>query len=64
VILDLASRRVVGWALRTRLDQPLALAALRIARRHRWAHAGLHHSDRGAQYASAAYRQLPADAGL
>lgn len=62
VILDLASRRVVGWALRTRLDQELALAALRMALRHRHARGGLHHSDRGVQYASAAYQRLLAEA--
>jgi putative transposase len=62
VILDLASRRVVGWAVRTRLDQALALGALRMALRHRGARGGLHHSDRGVQYASAAYRQLLVDA--
>ena len=61
-ILDLASRRVVGWALRSRLDQELALSALRLALRHRRARGGLHHSDRGVQYASVAYRQLLADA--
>jgi len=58
VMLDLASRRVVGWAVRTRLDQELALGALRMALRHRGARGGLHHSDRGVQYASAAYRRL------
>jgi len=58
VILDLASRRVVGWALRTRLDQELALTALRMALAHRGARGGLHHSDRGVQYASRAYQQL------
>ena len=58
VILDLASRRVVGWAVRTRLDQALALGALRMALRHRGARGGLHHSDRGVQCASAAYRAL------
>lgn len=58
VILDLASRMVVGWALRTRLDQELALGALRMALRHRGARGGLHHSDRGVQYASAAYQAL------
>lgn len=62
VILDLASRRVVGWAVRPRLDQQLALRALQMALRHRSARGGLHHSDRGVQYASAAYRQLLADA--
>jgi putative transposase len=58
VILDLASRRVVGWSVRTRLDQELAVSALRMALRHRGARGGLHHSDRGVQYASAAYRAL------
>jgi transposase InsO family protein len=62
VILDLASRRVVGWAVRSRLDQELALSALRMALRHRRARGGLHHSDRGVQYASAAYRRLLASA--
>ena len=59
-----ASRRVVGWALRTRLDQDLALAALGMALRHRCARGGLHHSDRGAQYASALYQRLLAEAGF
>ena len=64
VVLDLASRRVVGWALRTRLDQELALSALRMALRRRGARGGLHHSDRGAQYASGAYQRLLASAGF
>ena len=64
VVIDLASRRVVGWALRTRLDQELALGALRMALTHRGARGGLHHSDRGGQYASAAYRRLLAHAGF
>jgi transposase InsO family protein len=58
VVLDLASRRVVGWALRTRLDQELALGALRMALQHRGARGGVHHSDRGVQYASHAYQRL------
>ena len=68
VVLDLASRRVIGWALRTRLDQELALRALRMAlthRRIRRAHPGaVHHSDRGGQYASAAYQRLLIEAGF
>jgi putative transposase len=64
VILDLASRRVVGWALQSRLDQELALAALRMALLHREARGALHHSDRGVQYASAAYQQLLQDGGF
>lgn len=64
VILDLATRRVVGWGLRTRLDQELALAALRMALLHRGARGGLHHSDRGVQYASRVYQRLLQDAGF
>lgn len=64
VILDLATRRVVGWALRTRLDQELALSALRMALTHRGARGGLHHSDRGVQYASLAYQRLLKTAGF
>ena len=64
VLLDLASRRVVGWGLSTRLDQELALSALRMALTHRGAQGGLHHSDRGVQYASAAYQQLLTQAGF
>lgn len=64
VVLDLASRRVVGWALRRRLKQELALSALQMALTHRGARGGLHHSDRGVQYASTAYRQLLATAGF
>lgn len=62
VILDLATRRVVGWALRPRVDQELALAALRMALTRRGARGGLHHSDRGVQYASGAYQALLAAA--
>lgn len=62
VILDLATRRVVGWALRTRLDRELAVSALRMALLHRGARGGLHHSDRGVQYASADYQALLTEA--
>ena len=62
VILDLASRRVVGWALRRRFEQELALSALHMALTHRQAHGGLHHSDRGGQYTSTAYQQALAAA--
>lgn len=64
VILDLATRRVVGWALRPTLEQELASAALHMALQHRGARGGLHHSDRGAQYASRAYQALLQGAGF
>jgi transposase InsO family protein len=63
VLLDLASRRVVGWALNTRLTQELPVSALRMALLHRGARGLIHHSDRGVQYASRAYQQLLAGAG-
>jgi transposase InsO family protein len=65
VLLDLASRRVVGWALDTTLDQTLPLAALRMALGQRQPAPGLlHHSDRGVQYASAGYRAWLAAHGV
>jgi putative transposase len=65
VVLDLYSRRVVGWAFGPALTTALARAALQMALRHRQPEAGLlHHSDRGCQYASADYRALLAAHGL
>src|SRR4051794_34463523 len=58
VILDLFSRRVVGWATSQNVDRYLALAALDTALARRRPGAGLiHHSDRGSTYASADYRK-------
>lgn len=57
VILDLWSRRVVGWCTGPSLQSGLVVAALRMALRHRQPPRGLlHHSDRGVQYASAQHR--------
>jgi putative transposase len=53
VVIDLFSRRVVGWAIGDRLHRRLALAALRTALVMRRPPKGLiHHSDRGSQYCS------------
>ena len=57
-ILDLFSRRVVGWATSTTNDRGLALEALASAVRSRRPLPGLvHHSDRGSPYASDDYRE-------
>lgn len=57
VILDLHSRRVVGWATAPHMRTKLVLDALQRAVRDRKPPAGMiHHSDRGSQYASADYR--------
>jgi putative transposase len=59
VILDLFSRRVVGFALSTRIDTALVLTALWAALRHRRLRPGLlHHSDRGSQYASGEHQAV------
>jgi transposase InsO family protein len=59
VLLDLYSRRVVGWALRKSLSRELAVSTLKHALSRRRPPRGLvHHTDRGCQYASAEYRQL------
>jgi transposase InsO family protein len=64
VLLDVASRRVVGWHVAATLETELALVALRRALATRRPPPGLvHHSDRGVQYASAAYRAAIAEAG-
>jgi len=64
-ILDLFSRRVVGWAVSDRLTTPLPLEALHMALAQRRPQAGLvHHSDQGGQYVSDDYRALLDGHGL
>jgi transposase InsO family protein len=59
VVLDACSRKVVGWALGLSLATTLVTAALARAQQARRPQPGLlHHSDRGVQYASSAYRAL------
>jgi transposase InsO family protein len=58
MVLDLFSRRVVGWAVDDRITQELSLAALDMALNDRQPSRGLlHHSDRGIQYAAGDYRK-------
>jgi transposase InsO family protein len=65
VLLDLFSRRVVGWAMHDRITRQLALDALAMALRHRQPRPGLvHHSDRGSQYASEDYQAVLAANGI
>jgi putative transposase len=59
VVLDLFSRRIVGWSMSGRIDAELVQAALRMALLHRRPEAGLiHHSDRGVQYAADDFQRL------
>lgn len=56
-VMDLYSRKIVGWAMRDHLRTELPLAALMMALQRQKPGAGLiHHSDRGVQYASDGYR--------
>ena len=59
VVLDAFSRRVIGWALGRTLEAELALSALRmVLQQGKPQPAGVHHSDRGVQYASQEYTGL------
>lgn len=64
-IIDLATRKVVGWSMREHLRAELTCAALTMATQRQRPPPGLlHHSDRGGQYASDDYRKLLGAAGM
>ncbi len=59
VVIDLCLRKVVGWSMSPRMKSQLVCDALKMAAWQRRPKAGLiHHSDRGSQYASKAFRKL------
>jgi putative transposase len=65
VVLDLFSRRVVGWAMAATEDEELVTLALRMALARRCPEAGLmHHSDRGSEYTSHGYQALLKHQGI
>jgi transposase InsO family protein len=64
VVIDLCSRRIVGWSLQDHLRSDLVLDALRQALQTRPVHQTIFHSDRGSQYSSASFRMALAKAGL
>lgn len=58
-VIDLHSRRIVGWSMADHMQTDLVASALTMALARRQPAAGLlHHSDRGVQYASDAYQEL------
>ena len=64
-VLDLFSRKVVGWATSERIDEALVTAALKNAIAQRHPGPGLlHHSDRGSQYAADGYQRVLEDMGM
>jgi transposase InsO family protein len=64
VVIDLCSRRVVGWSLADHMRSDLVLDALRQALQTRPTDGTIFHSDRGSQYGSVPFRQALANAGL
>jgi transposase InsO family protein len=65
VVLDLYSRRIVGWAMSHSLHRQLVIDAVQMALAARNPAPGLlHHSDRGSQYASADYQAILTKAGM
>jgi putative transposase len=65
LVMDLFSKRIVGWALDEQMPQGLTQEALRVAVLARQPAPGLiHHSDRGSQYAAHDYRDITAVCGM
>jgi putative transposase len=65
IVLDLFSRKVVGWSMNARMERGLVIAALAMALQARQPSKGLlHHSDRGSQYASNDYQKVLTDHGI
>lgn len=65
IVLDLFSRRIVGWSVSSSLETSLVSDALKMALSARRPQPGLlHHSDRGSQYASQEFQQLLQDYGV
>jgi putative transposase len=64
-VIDLCSRKIVGWSMADHLRSELCLDALSMALMQRRPEQGLlHHSDRGVQYACESYRQMLAENGI
>ena len=65
VVLDLFTRKIVGWAMRDHMRADLTIAALTMAIQRQKPPRGLiHHSDRRSQYAAADYRKVLKAAGM
>jgi putative transposase len=64
VVLDVYSRRVVGWAMADHMRKELVIGALDLAIFRRKPLAVVHHSDQGSQYTSIAFAQRLKSAGI
>ena len=64
-LMDLYSRKIIGWSLDLNMEEPLVIAAIRQAIKARQPTKGLiHHTDRGGQYAGKKYRKILARPGM
>ena len=64
-VLDLFSRRIVGWSMSAQMTSELVADALMMAiRRRGWPQELLHHSDQGSQYSSESFQRLLAEHGI
>ncbi len=64
VVMDVFSRRIVGWSMGERMTAQLVLAALNMALARRKPQGVIHHSDQGSQYTSLAFGQRCAEMGV
>lgn len=65
VVMDLYSRRIIGWAMQSRMTEDLTISALAAALGQRKPESGLiHHSDQGSQYASDSFRRALQEHGI
>jgi putative transposase len=64
VVLDVFSRRIVGWSMACHMRSELVLNALAMALESRYPDHVIHHSDQGSQYTSIAFGQGCSDAGV
>ncbi len=64
MVLDVYSRKIVGWAMDTNMRTELILDALQMAVTQRQSRGVIHHSDRGSQYTSYAFGKRCQEAGI
>jgi putative transposase len=65
VVMDLFTRRIIGWDLSRKIDEELTISALEMAIKNRDASKEIiHHADRGVQYCSMKYRERLAESGI
>ena len=65
LLMDLYSRKIVGWSFDLNMEAPLVINALKSSIRQRQPQTGLiHHTDRGGQYAAKEYRKILVRAGM